>query len=269
MLSGQAQSQAPAAPTIVGSSTANVWNTSDAGPPNVTITAGGTVNFSYAGAATKRHNVNFTGSRPTSCTQTAGTSPAGIPPMPSEPTNVAWAGYCTFADVGTYAFNCALHTTMTGSVTVVAAPAPPPLQPPPPPPPPPVGPPPPAVLPPLPLAPVVPLHAASKLTVAKHQTGAATRGTVQVRRAGAGLLARAMATRMTSSGGISSSEVEVGRLSKTSVGPGTVAFTVKLGSRGSRALRRRGRMLIRLRMTIDPAAGPTYTGSRLVILRAG
>ena len=62
--------------------------------------------------------------------------------------------------------------------------------------------------------------------------------------------------------------MEIGRTSDASVGPGRVAFKVTLGSKGREALRRNGRLLIRLRMTIDPAAGPTYTGSRFVILRA-
>ena len=60
VLSGQAESQAPATASIVASPTANVFNTPDGGPANVTIAAGGTVSFSYAGAATRRHNVNFT-----------------------------------------------------------------------------------------------------------------------------------------------------------------------------------------------------------------
>ena len=110
--------------------------------------------------------------------------------------------------------------------------------------------------------------AATKLTVALRQRGTAVRGTVKVRNAGSRLLARALATRKALSGGASTAEVEVGRVSRASTGPGSVAFKVALGARGQRALRRNGRLLIRLRMTIDPPAGSTYKASRLVILRA-
>jgi plastocyanin len=269
---GQAESQSPATASIVASPTANVFNSADGGAPDVTIAAGGTVNFSYAGAATKRHNVNFTGAQPTSCTLTSGTTSTGPePPLPNPATNTPWAGYCTFAAAGTYAFDCVIHgTAMSGSVTVVA-PSPPP--PPPPgaaPPPPPGAAPPPAVAPPPPAG-AVPAPrgpAASKLTVATRQSGLAIRGTVKVRSAGSRLLARALGTRKALTGGTSTSEVEVGRASRTSAGPGIVAFKVALGASGQRALKRNGRLLIRLRMTIDPPAGTTYKASRLLVLHA-
>lgn len=112
-------------------------------------------------------------------------------------------------------------------------------------------------------------RAASQFTISLRQTGVVIRGSVRVRSAGSRLLARALATRKALSGGKSTAKVEVGRLSRATAGPGTVAFKVTLGATGRRALRRHGRLLIRLRLTVDPAAGPTYTGSRFVILRAG
>jgi len=89
---------------------------------------------------------------------------------------------------------------------------------------------------------------------------------VKVHSASSRLLARALATRKALSDATSSVEVEVGRVSRTSVGPGSVAFKVALGSAGRRALHRNGRLLIRLRMTIDPPTGTTYTASRLLVL---
>ncbi len=269
-LSSQAESQTPATATIVASPTANVFNTPDGGPPNVTITAGGTVNFSYVGTTINRlHNVNFTAAQPSSCTLTEGTPSTGPqPPLPNPATKDHWAGYCTFANAGAYAFNCVIHPLMTGSVTVVAPTTPPPPAPGAPPPPPGTTPlPPPAVAPPPPAA-STRGPAATKLTVALRQRGTAVRGTAKVRSAGSRLLARALATRKALSGGASTAEVEVGRVSRASTGPGSVAFRVALGASGKRALRRNRRLLIRLRMTVDPAAGSTYKASRLVILRA-
>lgn len=273
VLGSQAESQTTAVPSIVASPTANVWNTSDGGPPDVTITAGATVNFSYVGTAgTRRHSVNFTAAQPTSCTLTEGTPSTGPqPPMPNPATKDHWAGYCTFATAGEYAFNCAIHDNMTGSVKVVepVVEPPPPAAPPPPPPvvvaPPPPPPPPPAAVSP---SSSIDRPAASRLTVALRQRGVLVRGTVRVRNAGSRLLARALASRGKLVGGASTAEAEIGRLTRASVGPGTVRFSVRLGARGRQALRRRGRLLIRLRMTIDPPAGATYKASRLVILLA-
>jgi plastocyanin len=278
LMGGPAESQTPAVPSIVGSPTANVWSTADGGAPDVTITAGGTVNFSYVGATVnRRHNVNFTAAQPTSCTQTEGAASTGpVPPLPNPATKDHWAGYCTFAAPGTYAFDCVIHgTAMSGSVTVVAPSAPPPPPPPagaapPPPPPPPGGAASPPPLPPLPpgISTSVSHPAASKLTVGVRQTGAAVRGSVLVRSAGSRLLARALATRNALSDATSRAEVEVGRVSRRAAGPGSVAFKVALGVPAQRALRRNGRLLIRLRMTIDPPTGETYTASRLVVLHA-
>jgi hypothetical protein len=125
-------------------------------------------------------------------------------------------------------------------------------------------------LPPAPAVPVATLGqpAASRLTTAFHQTGFAIRGTVNVRSAGSRLVARALGTREKVLGGASTRELEIGRASRRTTAPGVVAFKVVLGKQGRRALRRNGRMAIRLRVSVDPASGPTYKGSRIVILIA-
>jgi plastocyanin len=268
---GTAQSQTTSAPTIVASPTANAYSTSDGGVADVTITTGGTVNFSYAGAATRPHNVNFKVAQPTSCTLTSGTASTGSqPPLPNPATNTAWAGYCTFQTAGVYTFNCSIHhDAMTGTVRVVDPPTTPTATPPPPPPPP-AGTPPPGALPPPPPPPppaaVGP--AASKLTVAQHQRGTAIAGSVTVGSAASLLYARAFATRKALGDGPSKTLVEVGSVSGKTVGSGAVSFKVKLGSAGQRALRRNGRLAITLRMTVDPPAGATYSASKTIILRA-
>ncbi len=271
VLGGPAESQTTAPPSIVGSPIANVWNTADGGVADVKIQAGGRVDFSYVGAtppSTRRHNVRFTAAQPTSCTLTTGTPSTGPePPLPNPASNQPWAGYCTFAAAGSYPFVCEIHSVMTGSVTVDAPPAPPVAPPPPPPPgtaPPPLPPPPPAA----PPAAAVRGPAASKTAVAFRQRGAAIRGSVKVRDAGSRLLVRALGTRKAIFGSTSTSAVEIGRSSRKSAGPGVVAFKVTLGVQGQQALRRRGRLAISLRVTVDPATGATYTASRPVILRA-
>ena len=235
------------------------FTTAAGGAANVTITAGDTVGFSHAGGAFA-HNVRFTGAQPTACEQTIGALPGPVPPLPSTADSGAWAGTCTFAAQGTYAFNCALHgNAMAGSVRVVA---------PPPPPPPPPGSPPAAPPPPPPPPSSTGLGAAaSELRVSLRQRGTVVRGSVNVRRSGSRLLARAFARRGALSGGSSRTEVRVARRSRASVGPGRVSFSLTLNAAARRSLRRTGRLAITLRLTVTPPAGSSYTAKRTVVVR--
>lgn len=259
LIGGQASSQTPATANIVAVSDSVAFTTASGGAPNVTITAGGTVAFSHAGGAFA-HNVRFTTAQPSSCVQTAPPSASVVPPLPTSPDSGAWAGACTFAAQGTYAFNCALHGTgMTGSVTVVAAPPPPPPPGSPPAPPPPPGAPPPP--------PPSSSAAAASLRVSLRQRGTVVRGSVNVSRARSRLLARAFARRGALSGGSSRTEVRVARRLRTSVGPGRVAFSLTLNAAARRSLRRNGRLAITLRLTVTPPAGSAYTAKRTVVMR--
>ena len=262
LVGGQASSQAPTTASIVAVPDSVAFTTASGGVADVTIVAGGTVAFSHAGGGFG-HNVRFTGAQPTSCVQTIGTLPGPVPPLPSMPDSGTWAGNCTFAAQGTYAFNCALHGNgMTGSVTVVAPPPPPP----PPPGSPPAPPPPPGAAPPPPPS-SSGTAAASALRVSLRQRGTIVRGSVNVSRGGSRLLARAFARRGALSGGSSRTEVRVARQSRTSVGPGRVSFRLTLNAAARRSLRRSGRLTITLRLTVTPRTGASYTAKRTVVMR--
>ncbi|MDX6708627.1 MAG: hypothetical protein QOI48_4473 [Solirubrobacteraceae bacterium] len=261
LIGAPAHSQTPAA-SVVASGTANTFS-----PSSVTIATGGTVEFTYpTGPATKLHNVSFTNMQPALCELTAGPTPGPGTPLPKTPAAAPWAGTCTFAAAGTYAFVCVKHAGMTGSVTVVdpavVPNSPPPL--PPEPAPPPAPPPPPPVAPPPP-GPAEPAASALRLTAA--QRGVTIRGSVNVRSAGSRLLARAFARRKALFGGQSTRQVQVGRQSRASVGAGRVAFAVQISAVARRALRRNGRLAISLRLTVTPPSGPAYTATRPVTLR--
>jgi hypothetical protein len=142
---------------------------------------------------------------------------------------------------------------MSGSVTAVATGASPP--------PPPVT-----------EAPPVELNvdgpAASTVRVAARQRGFRVRGSVAVDRAGSRLLARAYARRKALfAGSRSLLDVQVGRQVRSSVGGSRVSFTVPVNAAARRTLRRNGRLLITLRLTVTPPDGKAYTARRTVILR--
>jgi len=243
LLAAPAESQAPALVSIQAAD--NVFTTAEGGSPNVTIRTGGHVNFAYF-MGDSRHNVVFTGARPTVCGSDGG-PPATASALPGAPTPASWDGGCDFATPGTYAFVCGLHSSMTGSVTVVeggAAPTPP--------------------------APAVEADfrpAASGLKVAVRQRGSSVRGTVKVARSASRLLARAFVRRGALSGGRSRAQVAVGRQLRSQVSATTVTFATPLSTAARRALRRNRRLLISLRLTVTPAEGDAYTATRTVILR--
>ncbi|MEA2141713.1 MAG: hypothetical protein QOI64_143 [Solirubrobacteraceae bacterium] len=253
LVAAPAESQAP--PTLASIyATDNAFTTDGGGAPNVTIAAGGHVNFSYF-TGSSRHNVVFPGAKPTVCGISAG--PAGTAAaLPTEPSPRGWEGGCDFDVAGTYAFVCGLHSSMTGSVTAVATGASPP-------------PPPAAPIEAPPVEQVTPGGpAASALTVATRQRGFSVRGSVTVARSGSRLLARAFARRRALyAGSRSLLDVQVARRLRSSVGAARVTFAAPLDSAARRALRRNGRLLITLRVTVTPADGAAYTAARTVILR--
>jgi plastocyanin len=251
LLAAPAESQAP--PTLaVVYAIDNAFTTDGGGPANVTIAAGGHVNFSYF-MGNSRHNVVFTGPRPTVCGISEG--PAGTAAaLPAQPSPPLWEGGCDFDVAGTYAFVCGLHPSMTGSVTAVQTAASPP--------------PPPAQAPDVTLDPTAGGPAASAVKVATRQRGLTVRGSVLVARGGSRVLARAFARRRALSPRSSSKLVtQVGRRLRTSVPAGRVAFSAPLNAAARAALRRNGRLLITLRLTVTPVDGSPYNAARTVILR--
>lgn len=220
----------------------NIFTSDDGDTANVTIVAGGHVNFAYP-FGRSRHNVVFTAALPTVCGSDGG-PPATASALPGAPSGPGWDGGCDFQAPGTYPFVCALHSSMTGSVTVVA-----PGTAPPPPPPPSLA------------------AAASSLRIATQQRGTRVRGSVRVARSGSRLLARAFVARNVLYGGRSRRQVQVGRQLRTKAGAKRVTFSTALSPVARRALRRRGKLLISLRLTVTPTRGKSYTARRTVILR--
>lgn len=227
----------------------NEFITDAGGPADVTIAAGGHVNFSYFAGAS-RHNVVFPGARPTVCGTSEG-PPGTTAALPTAPSPEGWEGGCDFDVAGTYAFVCGLHNTMTGSVSVVrtgASPPPPPAD--------------------LPVVAVPDGEVAGGLSVATQQRGYRVRGTVLVQRGAVRLVARAFAQRRALfAGSRSRLGVRVGRHARATGGGVRVAFSAPLNRAARAALRRNGRLLIALRLTITPAEGTAYTATRTVILR--
>ena len=86
LLAAPAESQAPTVVTIAAADF--VFRTDGGGAPNVTIAAGGHVDFAYPSGSSK-HNVRFTGAQPTVCGISLG--PTGdAAALPSAPSPAVW-----------------------------------------------------------------------------------------------------------------------------------------------------------------------------------
>jgi hypothetical protein len=99
--------------------TTHAWRDSVNNTNTTTIATTGTVTFDYPVGAfpNTTHNVNFTSAnKPTSCQRVGGA--VGAPPIPSPPARAPWTVSCSFDTPGTYAFNCQVHPTMTGTINV-------------------------------------------------------------------------------------------------------------------------------------------------------
>jgi plastocyanin len=250
-----------AAPTGTITAFDNGFEDPGTGASSTTITAGGTVTFSYPGGATF-HNVDFLAMEPTSCTQTAGSMMGPVPPLPAAPAPAGWSGQCRFDTPGTYAFVCEAHPFMTGEVHVVesttttttttttpttttpttttpdGSPAPP--------------------------APPAP----PKVSVPRRQRGAVVRGAVTTPAGGSRIVVtasvsnRALARRRPKR----VRQVRIGTQSKRSTGAGRTRFAVRLNAAARRALRRRHRLAVRLRIVVTPAGGPAVPTTVKVLL---
>ncbi len=107
--------------------------------------------------------------------------------------------------------------------------------------------------------------AATALTLARTQRGSAVRGTIAVAQADSRLQVDVLAKR-SALGGKGSTQTCVGRTVKASV-RGTVSFSVALNSAAKRAVKRRGKLALTLKVTVTPPAGVPFTSTRAVTLR--
>jgi plastocyanin len=219
-----------------------------------TVLAGDTVKFANP-YTTESHGLKFTGGPATpSC--------SGIPAAAGEAGGAPnWHGECSFATAGTYTFICTVHPTeMKGTITVDAngttttttTPTP--------------GPTPTATTPsPTPTR-TSPLSSAPLVGARQH--GGVVRGTLTIDSTGAGdelaidVLARAASLAAVRHG---HSSVRVGGLVRSSVAAGRLPFSIRLNVRARRALARRHRLVLSVRIVLTPVYGEPTTIVRQVV----
>ena len=212
------------------------------GGNSVSIAAGGTVTFSYPTGASS-HNVVFDTAQPTSCQD--------IPPSASPP---GWTGSCTFDAYGTYTFHCGLHSFMTGRVEVpdpntptTGTTGPPPTE---------TG--------------GTPPQGGGELTspavkVAARQRGVVVHGSVTTPAGPSDIAVTALAAR--SALASRARRVKVGSVSRRSTGTGKTSFALRVNRAARRALHRRHRLAVTLRIVVRPDAGVSFKKTVQVVLR--
>ncbi len=202
--------------------------------------------FSYPSGAYS-HNVDFDDHPPTACTQTAGTNSGDVPPLPHGPQPSGWEGSCRFDTPGTYAFHCDLHLSMTGTIVVEAADST-------------TG-----TSTPAPSAPAVPPTA----QVTRRQTGTTVRGSVTTPAGPSRIVVTAFVSnrQLSKHRPKKAKRVKVGSQTKRSTGTAGASFAVKLNATARRALHRRHRLSVSVRIVVTPATGSAATTTATVTLR--
>jgi plastocyanin len=205
----------------------------------VRIAKGGSVSFGYP-SGTYPHNVVFDTAQPTACQD-----------MPPDPAPPGWAGGCTFDAYGTYAFHCGLHPYMTGKVEV-PDPNPPPIGT--------TGPTGPS-----------PTETGGELTpppavkLAQRQSGVVVRGSVGTPAGPSTITVTALVAR----GALASRArlVRIGALTKHSIRTGSTSFALRINRAARRALHRRHRLALMVRIAVTPDAGTAFEKTVKVVLR--
>jgi len=203
----------------------------------VTIARGSTVTFAYPSGRSE-HNADFfgTGPKPSGCTQTAGPSSGGVPPLPRQPTSAGWSGTCTFNAPGTYTFHCDLHHFMTATIVVQGTGGPP-----------------------------LAGRPSRAVSIRRHQRGTAVRGVVRLSNAATGgRLEVDLRTSAKALGRHGRRPVRVGRLIRTRLKPGTVRFAARLDPAAKRAQRTAGSLALTVEAIVTPPGfGPTSVTRRV------
>jgi plastocyanin len=112
--------------------------------------------------------------------------------------------------------------------------------------------------------------ASEAVKLAGTQHGSSVRGSVKISQAGAGdrLEVDLIATTASLAKAGHATQV-VGRLVSASVSAGQRSFSVKLNAKAKRALKRRHRLALKVRITLTPAHGEATTVTRSMTLHAG
>lgn len=222
--------------------------------PVQTVIAGESVKFANP-YATVPHGLKFTGGPATPACN-------GIPAAATEEAGAtSWHGECSFASPGVYTFICTVHPgEMKGTITVEAnvtttltttTPTPTPTTTTPSEQPGSSGPP------------------VGSLSLPATQRGGAVKGALVVSKAGAGdeLEVDVLASAAAVARAHVHKRIRVGRLLRSSVAAGRLPFSIRLSSQARRALARRHRLALTVRIVITPVHGETTTLTRAVVER--
>jgi len=242
----------------------NSWLTSGGGD-TATIAVGGTVTFGYPSGITA-HNVDFDMTQPSSCTQSAGSSSGNVPPLPANPTGEGWAGSCRFNTPGTYTFHCDMHpNSMTGAVVVEAAAS---------------------------TTGTTGTGGSTSSTgtsgtttpgsgnstaptakpvakVTRRQTGTTVRGSVTTPAGPSKIVVTAFVSnrQLSRHRPKKAKRVRVGSQTKRSTGTAGASFALKLNATARRALHRRHKLSVSVRIVVTPATGAAVTKTATVTVR--
>jgi plastocyanin len=263
---GLAAAVLPAIASSETSPTVNAVNTSTGGlyseehhswsPSQVSVGAGGAVTLSNP--TTTRHGVKWVGGPTTPTCE--GSVPVGTTEAAA---GTNWSGSCTFAQAGTYTFYCTVHgPEMTGTVTVsqdgtttttTSAPT---------------GAPTTTGTTPGPTTEVPsgpPLVGGPSLRRSQH--GTSVHGSLEISPAGAGdrLEVDLLASSLSLGAGGHATRVTVGRLVHSKATVGRQSFSVKLSAQARRALKRRHRLALTVRIVLTPNNGKSTTLTRSVV----
>jgi plastocyanin len=228
------------------------WHANGGTDTTATIAAGGTVAFSYPSGGSM-HSVVFDNVEPTACTG-----------LPAAPQGSGWSGTCSFSTPSTYAFHCGNpnHPSMTGTVVVEAASttttsgsttstgsttAPTSTS----------G-----------SSTTSPLPSAA-VTVARGQKGVVLRGSVTTPAGPSQIVVTALVSNraLAKHRPKRVKQVRVGSQTKRSTGTDKTSFAVKLNTSARRALHRRHRLAVNLRIVVTPQGGPAAARTVAVALR--
>ena len=223
-------------------------------PAQTTVMAGGAVTFSNPG--TVPHGVEWVGGP---------AKPAcgsGVPVGTTEAASGSkWSGTCTFAQAGTYTFYCTIHhAEMTGTVTVAANGTTT------------------TTTTPTTTTPTTTTTAPAETstgspllgspTLHSTQRGGSVKGSLNISKEGAGDRLEIDVLAKSASLAKHTARVRVGRFVRGSAPAGRVSFVVKLNAKARRALKRRHRLALVVKIVLTPSYGEPLTVTRSVVEHA-
>jgi plastocyanin len=233
-----------AGPTIeaAGGQSGYSWN-----PSHIDTSPGESVSLSNS-SPTVPHGITWTG----------GPGTPACSGVPIDSGKESWSGSCSFAQAGTYTFVCYVHPTeMKGTITVGSTGPTPPTGPNSPESAGPAGSP----------GPPGPGAIATGLKLAKAQRGGAVRGSIDLLTgAGGELEIELLGARSSLLDTRQTGKMRVGRLVRSALPPGQVAFTVSLKPVARRALRSRGSLPLTAAVSVTAPGGATFERNRRVLM---